>query len=51
MSKLADDQKELILRLLHRGRKGNGVVLTAEEDFEDEDEFELDYGRCKACRE
>ena len=31
MSKLADDQKELILRLLHRGRKNNGVVLTAEE--------------------
>ena len=21
------------------------------EDFEDEDEFELDYGRCKACRQ
>lgn len=21
------------------------------EDFEDEDEFELDYGRCRACRQ
>lgn len=31
MSKLTDEQKEHILHLLFRGKKGNGVVLTAED--------------------
>ena len=31
MSKLTDEQKEHILRLLHQGMKGPGIVLTAEE--------------------